>query len=386
MNGVFKPLIVAHYLPQYHPIPENDAWWGAGFTEWTNVTKARPLYRGHFQPNLPSDLGFYDLRVPEVREQQAWLARTYGIGAFSYYHYWFGDGKRVLERPFAEVVASGKPDFPFMVCWANQTWTGVWHGLDDRVLIEQRYPGRYDEKAHFAALLPAFRDKRYLRVNDKPVFMVYAPLNLPDSRQFTEHWRELAKAAGLPGLYFLAEHPDPRWDARAAGFDAFVLKPSFRRRRGWVPWSQPVTKVLNKWKDLIGMPSRFDYASILPYFLPENASALGIPCVMPNWDNTPRSGARGVVFENATPDAFGVALDRAIEMCGRRHAEDNLLFIKSWNEWGEGNHLEPCRRYGYGFLDQVRARFAPHVNAPGISDAARAAGNTDANPSVGRGD
>eukprot|EP01036_Dinobryon_divergens_P016279 gene16279-22063_t len=146
MISVSKPLVVAHYLPQYHPIPENDRWWGVGFTEWTNVTKARPLYRGHFQPNLPSDLGFYDLRVPEVRGQQALIARAYGIGAFCYYHYWFGDGRRLLERPFAEVVASGKPDFPFMVCWANQTWTGVWHGLDDRVLMEQHYPGRDDEK------------------------------------------------------------------------------------------------------------------------------------------------------------------------------------------------------------------------------------------------
>jgi len=325
-----KIQVVALYLPQYHPIPENDAWWEPGFTEWTNVTKAKPLFRGHAQPNLPSELGFYDLRVPEVREQQAMLARTNGVSAFCYYHYWFGDGRRLLARPFDEVVASGQPDFPFMVCWANQIWSGVWHGLDKRVLVEQRYPGRADEAAHFASLLPAFQDDRCLRVNGKPVFMVYAPSELPNSRLFAQHWRTLAEAAGLPGLYLLAEHPDPSWDARGAGFDAFVLKPSFMRRRSWVPWNQPILKIVSKFKDMLGMPSRFDYTSTLPYFLPDKASELAIPCVLPNWDSTPRSGARGVVFDNATPERFGVALDRAIEMCNRRQAEDNFLFIKSW--------------------------------------------------------
>jgi lipopolysaccharide biosynthesis protein len=357
MGSQNQPQVVALYLPQYHPIPENDSWWEPGFTEWTNVTKSRPLYRGHMQPNLPSELGFYDLRVPEVRAQQAKLAREYGVTAFCYYHYWFGDGRRLLERPFSEVVSSGQPDFPFMVCWANQTWSGVWHGLDKRVLIEQRYPGTADEEAHFESLLASFRDPRCLRVGDKPVFMVYAPAELPDSAGFARHWRELARKAGLPGLYLLAEHHDPFWDARTAGFDAFVLKPSFMRRRSWVPWSQPVTKVVNKFKDLLSLPTRFDYRSTLPYFLPESTSPLAIPCVLPNWDNTPRSGARGVVFEGATPARFGEALDRAIELCRRRQAEDNFLFIKSWNEWGEGNYLEPSRRYGRGFLQEVGRRF-----------------------------
>lgn len=351
-----KVQVIALYLPQYHPIPENDEWWEPGFTEWTNVTKAKSLYSGHHQPNLPSELGFYDLRVPEVRQQQAVLARQGGVSAFCYYHYWFGNGRRILHRPLSEVVSSGEPDFPFMVCWANQTWTGVWHGLDKRVLVEQTYPGREDEVAHFRTLAPMFHDRRYVRVDGKPVFMVFEPSQLPDSRAFTDHWRELALKDGLPGLYLIAQHPDPHWDAPSAGFDAFVLQPLFMRRRQWVPWTSPWQKIRNRWLDQLGIPSRFDYQRTLSYFLPEQSSPLAIPCVMPNWDNTPRSGARGVVLEGSSPAAFGTALDRALRMSAKRTAADNFLFIKSWNEWGEGNHLEPCRRYGRAYLDQIRMK------------------------------
>ena len=154
--------LISFYLPQFHPIPENDRWWGRGFTEWTNVTKAKPLFKGHYQPRLPADLGYYDLRLPEVREAQAELARNAGIEGFCYYHYWFG-GKQLLEQPFNEVVASGKPDFPFCLCWANQTWTGVWYGAPHRTLVEQTYPGREGHRRHFLALRRAFLDERYLR-------------------------------------------------------------------------------------------------------------------------------------------------------------------------------------------------------------------------------
>ena len=167
-----KPRLIAFYLPQFHPIPENDEWWGRGFTEWTNVAKAVPLFRGHYQPHFPADLGFYDLRVPEVREAQAAMAKAYGIEGFCYYHYWFGHGRRLLERPFNEVLSSGKPDFPFCLCWANDTWTGIWHGAPNKVLIEQRYPGVEDYKAHFYALLDAFRDPRYMTVDGKKIFII----------------------------------------------------------------------------------------------------------------------------------------------------------------------------------------------------------------------
>ena len=169
-----KARVIAFYLPQFHPIPENDEWWGKGFTEWTNTAKAKPLFPGHYQPHVPADLGFYDLRVPETRIAQAEMAKEYGIEGFCYYHYWFA-GKRLLERPFDEVLNSGMPDFPFCLCWANQTWTGIWHGSPDRVLIEQTYPGPEDEEVILIICCKAFHDQRYIKVDGKPMFLVYCP-------------------------------------------------------------------------------------------------------------------------------------------------------------------------------------------------------------------
>ncbi|MCP5346816.1 MAG: glycoside hydrolase family 99-like domain-containing protein [Gammaproteobacteria bacterium] len=350
--------VIALYLPQYHPIPENDEWWGKGFTEWTNVTKAKPLYRGHKQPNLPADLGFYDLRVSETREEQAALAQNYGVTGFCYYHYWFGGGRRLLERPFDEVLSSGKPDFPFMLCWANQTWTGAWHGLDKKVLIEQTYPGRDDEIQHFEYLSRAFNDPRYIRVDGKPVFMIFQPSDLPEPVEFTSRLRSMAVEAGFEGLYLIAEHGNPFWDATAHGFDAFVNKPGFRRRRGWTPWKHPVKKLRNKWLDFRGKPTISSYQSKIEYFVPEKASQLAIPCVLPNWDNTPRSGSQGLVLKGSTPELFGKMLGRAIDRCQSRDAKDNFLFVKSWNEWAEGNHLEPGTEYGHSYLEQLKARIS----------------------------
>lgn len=199
----YRARVVALYLPQFHPIPENDRWWGPGFTEWTNVAGARPLFPGHRQPNLPGSLGFYDLRLAEVRAAQAALAQAHGIEAFCYWHYWFGDGRQLLERPFEEVLASGSPDISFCLGWANESWSGVWHGAPERILIEQRYPDD-DDSLHFAHLLTAFRDERYLRVGGRPVFHVYRPEQLPDASRFVQRWQDLAAEAGLPGMYLVA--------------------------------------------------------------------------------------------------------------------------------------------------------------------------------------
>lgn len=352
--GRGRPTVVALYLPQYHPTPENDEWWGKGFTEWTNVTKAKPLFRGHVQPNLPADLGFYDLRVPESRCAQAAMAREYGVGAFCYYHYWFGNGRQMLERPFNEVLHSGKPDFPFMLCWANQTWAGIWHGLTNKILIQQQYPGQADHEAHFQSLLPAFMDTRYLRVEGKPVFMIYRPLEIPDYKATFELWRSMALAAGLNGLYLISEQDDPFWDPRPFGLDAFVNQRALQRRRSWVPWSQPVAKLINKALDWTNRPTVRSYEGLTEYFVPEQASDWAIPCVLPNWDNTPRSGSKGLVLQGSTPDLFARQLQRANRRARLRNAEDNLLFVKSWNEWAEGNHLEPDRRFGDGYLVKIR--------------------------------
>lgn len=349
-----KPIVVSHYLPQYHPIPENDEWWEPGFTEWTNVTKATPLYRGHYQPNLPADLGFYDLRLPEAREAQANLARQYGVDAFCYYHYWFGQGKTVLERPLQEVIKSGRPDFPFMVCWANQTWAGVWHGLKDRVLIRQEYPGDADIESHFKHLLPIFNDPRYLKIDGKPVFMIYKPTEIPDSTGFLAKWRQLAADNGLPGLYLLCEMADPSWDAKTNGYDAFVNMRHLSRRRNWSSWQYPASKLKDKILNFLGKPTILDYREMSEYFVPKTASSDAIPCVLAGWDNTPRSGRQGLVLEGSTPEAFGQQLRRGFERVATR-GSDGLLFIKSWNEWAEGNHLEPGRRWGLGYLQKLAA-------------------------------
>jgi len=343
---------VTFYLPQFHPVPENDAWWGPGFTEWTNTAKARPLFRGHVQPHIPADLGFYDLRMPEAREAQSDLAQRYGVEAFVYWHYWFGGGRRILERPFTEVLASGAPSVKFCLAWANQTWSGIWHGASDRVLMEQTYPGPEDEQAHFDSLLPAFRDERYLRVDDRPVFYVFRPEDLPDAAAFVDRWQGMARAAGLPGLYLVAEVSDllgrgPKYtDVDAAGFDAGV----YMR----IPARQTRADVLRmRLGRKLGKPEIFPHA---PDFEPAPAGISDRlqPCVYPNWDNSPRSGSRAVVVTGSSPELFGRHVRQAVATLQDRRPAERLLWVKSWNEWAEGNYLEPDLEHGHAWLEALR--------------------------------
>jgi len=349
-----RPRLLAFYLPQFHPIPENDAWWGKGFTEWTNAAKAKPLFPGHYQPHLPADLGFYDLRVPETREAQAALARDYGITGFCYYHYWFG-GRQLLNRPFDEVLASGQPDFPFCLCWANESWTGVWHGAPRRMLIEQTYPGEADHEQHFKALLPAFTDPRYIKVEGKPLFSIYKPDDLPNPRQVIAQWQAMAVAAGLPGLYFVGVTWDFDWDPAAHGFDAAVLQ---RLAPSW-PWhsAKGIKKLVShSIARLLRWPSIYSYAEVANHLLPENLTARNrFPCVVPNWDNTPRSGSRGLVLKGSTPALFRHHFQQALALTRHVPAEHRFIFIKSWNEWAEGNHIEPDLKYGKAYLDVIRS-------------------------------
>ena len=363
---------IALYLPQFHPIPENDRWWGTGFTEWTNVARARPLFPGHEQPRLPGELGFYDLRLPETRSAQAALARDHGIEGFCYWHYWFG-GTRLLERPFAEVLASGKPDLPFCLGWANQTWSGIWHGAPDRVLIEQTYPGRADHEAHFRFLLTAFQDRRYITVDGAPLFLVFQPRELPDSRRVTDLWRELAVGAGLRALHLVAvAQQEEAWDPAPLGFDAIMV--SNQTRIAGPPsahYGEAILKRANAWRArLRGRPRVYRYEDALRRFLvPEPAGVVRYPCVIPGWDNTPRSGPRGIVLTGATPELFARNVREAVRQAAGHAPERRIVFVKSWNEWAEGNYLEPDQRWGRGFLEAMREVITASCSAPEIARA-----------------
>jgi len=333
--------LIAFYLPQFHPIPENDEWWGKGFTEWTNVVRGKPLFRGHEQPRLPADLGFYDLRLPETRQAQADLARAHGIHGFCYYHYWF-TGRQVLERPFEEVLRSGSPDLPFCLCWANENWTRTWDGRGGVVLLEQRYSDD-DDLAHIRALAPAFADPRYIRVDGKPLFLVYRASLLPDPARSTAIWRAEARRLGLGELYlcrvesFFEDHDDPG----PLGFDAAVeFQPDWSR----LPDATPRGRIARRLDRLRRAGAEaahrgwrvFDYAATarrmrqprdLPYTLH--------PCVTPRWDNTARRGDRATVFHGSTPELYEAWLREVVErtVAGGRGDGGDLVFVNAWNEW-----------------------------------------------------
>lgn len=348
------PTLVAFYLPQFHPIPENDEWWGRGFTEWTNVTRAKPLFRGHHQPHLPADLGFYDLRVPETRQAQATLAARYGIGAFCYYHYWF-TGHRVLDRPFNDVLSSGQPDFPFCLCWANEDWTRAWDGRTKEILLHQEYSPE-DDRAHLETLLPAFDDPRYLRHEGRPIFLVYRARNLPDPIGTTRRWREIARAHGIGDLCLLRveSFPNEHGDPRELGFDAAVdFQPEWRalpegrwtrrRRKAVDRWNLPAPKT---WRHAV-----YSYKQVMEMALARPLPDYPIhPGVAPAWDNSPRRSTGAIVLRDTHPDLYQWWLSQIID-----RQKPQYVFINAWNEWAEGCHLEPCQRWGHAYLKATLA-------------------------------
>ena len=350
---------IAFYLPQYYPTASNNRWYGTGFTEWTNLGKARKCYPGHDFPHVPSELGYYDLRLPEVREAQAALAREYGIEGFCYYHYWFGNGVRELERPFQEVLASGKPDFPFCLCWANQTWKKkMWDKdavIEAEVLQEQHYPGLDDEKAHFATCLPAFRDPRYIQVDGKPIFMIYRPLEMPDPTAFMEHWQKLARENGLKGIYFIGQTPNAKRDLKAilqTGVDGVNTLRMHDYRCRWNPVKYGLKRL---WWNFSPYPKIVKYKDISRFFIAEEDRRENIfPSVLPNWDHSPRSGRGGSIIHGSSPQLFEHNVREALAAVAGKQPDHRLIFIKSWNEWGEGNYMEPDLRFGRGYLKALK--------------------------------
>ena len=354
MNKIkIRPL--AFYLPQYYPIPENDEWWGKGFTEWTNTSKAKPLFHGHYQPHIPSDLGFYDLRLEEARIAQANMAQQYGIEGFIYWHYWFGNGKRILERPFHEVLETGKPDFPFCLAWANQTWTGIWHGLENQILIEQQYLGKEDYEKHFYHILGAFHDKRYIRVDNKPVFFIYMPQQLPDSNAFIDQWNELALKNGLDGIYFIGVHYI-NWPYKKDGFDNKTIHQPFHYTKMLLE-KDTYEKSIDYIKSRLSEKpfKRYNYKKLIDaYDFSLLEKKKFIPTIVPNWDNTPRSGKQGLLFHKSTPEIFKKHFGEACNYVSQKPNTKGLLLIKSWNEWAEGNHVEPDMKFGRGYLEAIK--------------------------------
>lgn len=353
-----KARIIAFYLPQFHPIPENDKWWGKGFTEWTNVGKAKSLFRGHYQPRVPADLGYYDLRVPETRKAQADLARSYGIEGFCYWHYWFGNGKRLLERPFNEVLESGDPDFPFCLAWANESWKGFAHGLVNRnVLIEQEYLGIDDYVKHFYSVLPAFKDHRYIKVDGKPLFMIYKPLATSEISLFIETWRKLAIKNGLPGIHFVAHSSDVRESLDTImnmGFDAINVL----RLRNYLHIKRSnLHKLYDKVNNqFFHRPTAYSYARVAKYFcnyeVDKNEHIY--PSLISGWDHTPRSGYHGLVLTDFSPKEFAKHMAEVLKSVESKEEEHRIIFLKSWNEWAEGNYVEPDLKYGTQFLEVIK--------------------------------
>ncbi len=366
--GLPRARAIAFYLPQFHPIPENDAWWGKGFTEWTNVVTGRPRFTGHYQPHLPADLGFYDLRLKEVRSAQASLAKRFGIEGFCYYHYWF-KGKRLLNRPLDEVLAYGEPDLPFCLCWANQTWSRAWSGREHDVLMQQTY-GVADNAMHIDWLTDVFQDKRYIRVDGRPLFLFYLPEDIPDVQTVLREWRiaSLKKISADP--YFCAVRTGfsvlDSVGLRALGFDGVV---EFEPNREHFPRTKNATghavslakRVMpgrvydalrnNDWLGSRTLNTVVDYAAYVTRSVsrPELDDST-FPVVFPSWDNSVRRAA-ATIIENHNPVEYRRWLSDAVSRVEKRSPDTRLVFINAWNEWAEGCHLEPDQRHGTEFLE-----------------------------------
>lgn len=354
---------IAFYLPQYHPIKENDEWFGKGFTEWTNVGKAKPLFKGHYQPLVPADLGYYDLRLPQIRQEQAILAREAGISAFCYYHYWFGNGKQLLEKPLQEVVQSKEPDFPFCVCWANHTWYNkMWNSehniLDMQPIMLQEYPGTIDWEEHFYALLDTFKDKRYYKIDNRLVFVLYHIGEIPNAKEFLAYWQALAHKEGLPGFYFMSyvdDISDVNNPIHQLCDKTIVCCKSNIDSKG------NNIKIRKVYRFLKVLTARclhiplgvYEYDKIRKYLVSSDFKKEEVvPVLIPNWDNTARRGAGATIFHNATPAEFYKHCKDVFAMIQDKN--NKVVFLKSWNEWGEGNYMEPDLKYGHGYIKALR--------------------------------
>lgn len=340
--------IIAFYLPQFHPFEENDRWWGKGFTEWTNVGKARPLFAGHYQPHCPIHFGYYDLRLPEIMVEQARVARQYGVGGFAYHFYWFS-GRTIMERPLRQMLDNPAVEMPFMLNWANENWTRRWDGLESEVLLAQSYTPD-DCRAMIRHVARYMRDPRYIRVNGRPVFSIYKPSQIPDIARITDVWRDEARREGLGELHLVAVQHSWDDDHRGVGFD---------RNLEFAPHGIS-QRILT---DILGLRERGFTGNVLDYetavrsaLSQSDTHLMRYRCAMLGWDNTARVGNRATIQAGFSIDCYRRWIG---ELCSRartetwRHPDERFVFINAWNEWAEGSHLEPDQRYG-SYLDATR--------------------------------
>lgn len=352
-----KATVIAFYLPQYYPIPDNDRWWGKGFTEWTNVGKAKRYFPGHYQPRVPADLGYYDLRVPEVREAQATLANEAGVDAFCYWHYWFGNGKQLLEKPLQEVLATGKPNFPFCLGWANHDWSKKNWNKDvsrftNAFLIRQEYPGIDDIDNHFRTMLPAFKDKRYFRLDGKQLFYIYAPESMPNLDFFISRWQELAHQQGLPGFFFVGGCTDLN-KVNSSPFlqcDAVALD---LKGKAFIGGGRRLWRRLSYLLPLPTNVVKYSYAikkMVDPCYRDERI----FPTIYPNWDHSPRVGRSGTIMHGSSPELFKKFVKTTLSLIETKVPERKVIFLKSWNEWAEGNYMEPDLKFGKRYIEALK--------------------------------
>lgn len=381
MNKVYimeKVKVIAFYLPQFHSIPENDQWWGKDFTEWVNVKKAKPLFDGHEQPKRPLNDFYYDLRNDSVKIWQAELAKKYGVYGFCYYHYWF-EGKMLLEKPMEEMLKNPDVDIPFCISWANASWTKEWVGDSKKVLIPQTYGGQEDWDAHYKYLRQFFKDKRYIFKDDKPLFIVYNPVEIPNCSMMLDYFNKEAIKDGFPGICFVSQMPGVFKD-KTGIIEKFDYCIEFEPTHTLLKYDKNRKKVLRKIKRIIVKifgpiatkifhrdlqainfqkeVRKIDYDDFYKSML-KNRPELdkSIPGAFARWDNTPRKENRGICYINNTPEKFGRYLSKQIQRCRNIYKQD-MLFMYAWNEWAEGGFLEPDEQYQYKYLEEIKKALA----------------------------
>jgi lipopolysaccharide biosynthesis protein len=361
MNNKIKA--IALYLPQYHEVEENNIWWGKGFTEWTNVKKANPLFRDHYQPHIPLDNNYYDLSSNDVLINQAALAEAYGIYGFCFYHYWF-NGKLLLEKPIHNLLANKAPDFPFCLSWANENWTRKWDGAEQQVLMRQEY-SLEDDKAHINYLLPIFNDERYIKIDGKPVFLMYRSELHPNIKEATEVWREEAKKYGFHDLYLIRMENFERGILPSLhGFDAgmefgpdWTLKGKKSAKRNMLSYAFKKTLHLSGIKtSAFFQHGIFSYPVVVKKMINrETPNYTYFRCISPSWDNSARRKQGALIYIDSTPKLFREWTKRmAAYTIEHLPKDERFLFINAWNEWGEGCHLEPDQEHGHDYLQALK--------------------------------